>query len=405
MTISPEPDPGALPEAISTPVLGVAEAISTPVVGAADKTQAIVQRSALTAFDEKSILAVEKRGLPVVDPHLVPAGLVALAADVEGYVRGTRSEATRTAYAKDWRSFVLWMGCPACPAPEHLPRPAGLEEYAARLKHAGPVSAEAVALYVAELVRRGRKLNTIERSAAAIAVVHQLAGFESPTRDRLVRDALRGVRRHLVRLGRAAPKKKAPITVETVASIVRELDVLTLAGQRNAALLCFGLVSALRREELARLDVHHLRLVQQGLVVGLPWSKSNQVGDDEQIPVPFGAVPNTCPVRTLQRWLASADIESGPVFRRVDRHDHVHGPMSPKAIAEVVKRCAARIGMDPDDIGGHSLRSGFATSAAKAKKSLPAIMRVTRHRDMRTAAGYIREATLFDDAANEGIGL
>ncbi len=79
--------------------------------------------------------------------------------------------------------------------------------------------------------------------------------------------------------------------------------------------------------------------------------------------------------------------------------------MSPRAIAEVVKRCAARVGLDPGDVGGHSLRSGFATSAAKAKKSLPAIMRVTRHRDMRTTAGYVRGATLFDDAANEGIGL
>jgi len=359
-----------------------------------------------TTGAEWSILTVEKGGLPGVDPDLTPAvhvGLVELARDVEGYVRSTRSEGTRTAYAKDWRTFREWVACPACPVPTRLPRPLGLEVYAAELRQ--PVRPEVVAMFVAELVRRGRKLKTIERSVAAISVVHHLAGVKAPTRDKLVRDALTGVRRQLARLGRAAPKKKTPITTETVAAIVRELDVSTLAGQRDAALICFGLASALRREELARLEVHHLRLVLEGLIVGLPWSKANQLGDDEPIPVPYGTTPNTCPVRTLQRWLAAASIGGGPVFRRVDRHDHVHGQLSPKAVAEIVKRSAARVGLDPADIGGHSLRSGFATSAAKVKKSLPAIMRVTRHRDTRTAAGYVRAATLFDDAANKDIGL
>lgn len=290
-------------------------------------------------------------------PSLATVGLVELARDVEGYVRSTRSEATRMAYGKDWRTFRAWLACPACPVPARFATPLGLDAYAAELRKAGPVTAETVALFVAELVRRGRRLKTIERAVASIAVVHHLAGFEPPTRDRLVRDALTGVRRQLARVGMAAPKKKTPITTGTVAAIVRELDVTTLAGQRDAALVCFGLASALRREELARLEVHHLRLVLEGLIVGLPWSKANQLGDDESIPVPFGAVPNTCPVRTLQRWLTAAGIEAGPVYRRVDRHDHVHGPMSPRAIAEVVKRCAARVGLDPDDIGGHSLRT------------------------------------------------
>lgn len=353
-------------------------------------------------------LTPEKGEIWAVDGSITPApaaGLVELAADVETFVRSTRAEATRSAYGRDLRTFVEWLACPACPTPERLPRPAQLEEYASRLRRSGAVRPEVVALYIAELVRRGRKLKTVERAVAAIAVAHQLAELESPTRNGLVSDTLKGVRRELARLGRSAPKKKAPLTTDKVVAIVRELDVSTLAGQRDAALICFGVASALRREELARLGVHHLRLVLEGLIVALPWSKANQLGDDEPIPVPYGATPNTCPVRTLQRWLAAAGIEGGPVFRRVDRHDHAHGPMSPRAVAEVVKRCAARVGLDPHDVGGHSLRSGFATSAAKAKKSLPAIMRVTRHRDMRTAAGYVRAATLFDDAANEGIGL
>jgi integrase len=352
------------------------------------------------------ILGSDKGELSRVDGSIVSApttDLVALARDVQGFVAGKRSEATRAAYAKDWRTFGEWMACPACPVPERLPRPLGLEVYAAELRES--VRPEVVALWVAELVRRGRKLKTIERSVAAITVVHQLADLESPTHDRLVRDTLAGVRRELARLGRAAPAKKAPLMTEIVVAIVRELDVSTLAGQRDAALVTFGVASMLRREEIARVVVEHLRLVEKGAEVLIPWSKTDQEGEAETIPVSLGSTPHTCPVRTVQRWLASASIEAGPVFRRVDRHDRVGGPLSPRAVAEIVKRCVRLVGLDARDFAGHSMRAGGTSSAARARKTMASIAVVTRHKDLRTLAGYIRRATLFDDAANEGFGL
>jgi len=89
----------------------------------------------------------------------------------------------------------------------------------------------------------------------------------------------------------------------------------------------------------------------------------------------------------------------------VNRHGRVGGPLSPRAVAEIVKRCAALVGLDAADFGGHSLRSGFVTSAARAGKTMDAIMRVTGHEDVRTAAGYLRGATLFDGVANKDFGL
>lgn len=353
-----------------------------------------------------TFLTPEKGELPVVEDAIIPepdAALAELAADVETFLRSTRAEATRSAYARDLRTFMEWLACPACPTPERLPRPATLEQYAAALRE--PVRPEVVAGYIAALVRRGRKQKTIERAVAAIAVVHHLAGFEPPTRDRLVRDTLAGVRRELARLGRAAPAKKAPLLTEIAVAIVRELDVTTLAGQRDAALVTFGVASMMRREEIARLMVEHLHLVEKGAEVLIPWSKTDQEGEAETIPVTFGAVPNTCPVRTVQRWLASAGIASGPVFRRVDRHDRVHGPLSPRAVAEIVKRCVGLVGLNARDFAGHSMRAGGASSAARAKKGISSIAVVTRHKDLRTLAGYIRRATLFEDAANDGFGF
>lgn len=165
------------------------------------------------------VLTAEKGGFPAVDNAIIPtpdAALAELAADVDGFVRATRAGSTRTAYAKDWRTFLAWTACPACPVPERLPRPLVLEQYAGELRE--PVRPQVVAMYIAELVRRGRKQKTIERAVAAIAVVHLLANLEPPSRDRLVRDTLAGVRRELARLGRSAPKKKTALTTETCGS-------------------------------------------------------------------------------------------------------------------------------------------------------------------------------------------
>lgn len=52
---------------------------------------------------------------------------------------------------------------------------------------------------------------------------------------------------------------------------------------------------------------------------------------------------------------------------------------------------------------GHSLRAGFATTAAKKGKSLDAIMRQMLHKSEQVARGYTRHAKLFDD--NAAVGL
>ena len=60
-------------------------------------------------------------------------------------------------------------------------------------------------------------------------------------------------------------------------------------------------------------------------------------------------------------------------------------------------------GLDATTVAGHSLRAGFATTAAKRGKSLDAIMRQTLHKSERVARSYIRHAKLFDD--NAAVGL
>jgi hypothetical protein len=56
-------------------------------------------------------------------------------------------------------------------------------------------------------------------------------------------------------------------------------------------------------------------------------------------------------------------------------------------------------GLDPAEFSGHSLRAGFATSAAETGASILKIMGTKRHKSVDVLAAYVRRVDLFKDHA------
>ena len=69
-----------------------------------------------------------------------------------------------------------------------------------------------------------------------------------------------------------------------------------------------------------------------------------------------------------------------------------------RSIALIVKHYAGLMGMNPDDYGAHSLRHGFATSAAQHHVEERQIMRQTRHKSQAIVRRYIDEADRLIDS-------
>lgn len=294
------------------------------------------------------------------------------------YAEAARAPATLRAYAADWRIFTAWCaahGVDALPATPHT-----------------------VALFLADL--NGRP-STLRRKLAAIAVMHRAAGHDSPTDHGVVRATFAGIRRERG----IAPRPKTALLVDELRAALatcgeRRIDV------RDRALVLVGFAGALRRSELVGLDVDDVRFEGEGLVLRLRRSKTNQEGELEEVAVLYGSDPHTCPVRALQAWLVTAAIVDGPLFRAVDRAGRVGGGrLTARIVGERVKKMGARSGLDPDGYAAHSLRSGFATSAAQAKKSEAAIMRQGRWKSIPVARRYIRAGSRWHDHAGAGIGL
>ena len=296
-------------------------------------------------------------------------------ASAREYARNESSEATRRAYASDFSAFVAWC---------------------ARVQAATlPAQAADVAAYLAELADRGTKASTIERRVAAIKYAHRMAGNASPTDDYAVKAVLRGIRR---KIG-IAKAGKSPATAALVMKMIRKLPD-SLSGKRDRALILIGFAAALRRSELCALRVEDIERTADGAFVHLGKSKTDQEGRGAIIAIPRGGKFGV--LEALDDWLSCAKIESGPLFRAVSRHGAVlPSALTGQSVSLIVKRMAKAARLDPKLFAGHSLRSGFVTSALEAGSDLFKIMDVTRHREVATLRIYDRRAKAFKDHAGK----
>lgn len=293
------------------------------------------------------------------------------------FVLAQHANATRRAYRSDWAIFCAWARARAVPAL--------------------PAAPEEVAAFLAAEATRGVKVATLARRAAAIRYVHAAERLEPPTNAEVVRATLRGIRRTVG----SAPAQKMPLLAAQVTAIARACPD-SIIGQRDRAIVLLGFAGAFRRAELAALAVDDLEDVSEGLRVTIRRSKGDPESRGQVVPILRGT--EACPVAALQAWRDAAGINAGPLFRRIRKGGVVTAAgLTAHSIAQIVKDAAARTGLDPARVAGHSLRAGFVTSAAVAGRSLFRIMDQTRHRRVDTLRSYVRRAEEFQDHAAAGL--
>jgi integrase len=313
-------------------------------------------------------------------PRSLPAGAsadnsLALVVDqARDYADAAQAANTRRAYRTGWNDFSAY-----CTAHSLDPLPA---------------TPQTIALYVTSLAAR-TKVATVRLYLAAIAERHRETGLASPTSHDMVRRIVRGI----ARTNGSSQVRKSAATLDHLRTMLLEIRGDDLKAKRDRAIVLLGFAAALRRSELAALAVDDLRFEKRGLVVTIRRSKTDQEAQGVEIAVPLVANGSLCAVRALKAWLEASALASGPIFRSFTlRRQMLETPIDGRDVANLVKKLASRARLD-GDFSGHSLRAGFATSAAAAKVSLDAIARTTRHKSLSVLMGYVRPAQAFDDVA------
>jgi site-specific recombinase XerD len=302
-----------------------------------------------------------------------------LGARAHEYLTQAKAANTRRAYRADWADFAAWCG-------KYRRQPL-------------PALPDTVAYYLADCSER-LKVSTLQRRLATIAEAHRAAGHESPNRHARVRLVWQGIRREK---GIAQDHKKPTLTKHIRLMVAHLPD--TLLGLRDRALLLVGFAGAMRRSELVGLDVSDVAQADEGLVITIRKSKTDQARQGRKVGIPFGSSPETCPVRAVHGWLEASGIENGPLCRPVNRHQQVlENRLSAWAVAEVVKRSLKAAGKSTRGYSGHSLRAGLVTQATIAGASERSIQDQSGHRSLLVLRRYIRDGSLFRENAAGKIG-
>jgi len=302
---------------------------------------------------------------------------------VEDLMSATQAENTKKAYAHSWSVFSSWCV------------DAG--------RDALPANPETLRLFIGWCLReKAYRLETVRTHLSGVKNYHLRRRFPSP-----VDDSVRALIRSAARRLREKPGGKAALTPECLRKICEAMvqDGSAIAV-RDRALLLLAFAGAFRRSELSGLQFRDIRIGRRGVEVLLWATKTDQEGLGCPVGIAHGEREATCPVRALRAWLRLRGEGDGPLFRRVYASGRVadDGGLSGEGVNEAVKRWLAVVGVDARDLSAHSCRIGFVTAAGDAGTSHLAIMRTTRHRNIKTVLRYLRPVEAFG-AANPLAGV
>ena len=280
-------------------------------------------------------------------------------------LKNSKANNTLRAYQSDYRDFSLFCS------------KNGLSSM--------PTQPKIVALYITHLSKFS-KFSTLKRRIASISVIHKLKGHYLDTKHPIIMENLHGIKRTLG----SRQKAKKPLLINNLKKIIKAIDQEKKERDRDRALILIGFAGGFRRSELVSILKEDVELVDEGVKILIKKSKTDQSGEGSVKAIPYFQNQEFCPVIALKKYMSLKKFNSNSekIFK-----------LSDKSVALIIKKYAQIAGLDPTKYAGHSLRSGFATTAAEFGAEERNIMTMTGHKTTQMVRRYIQEANLFKNNA------
>ena len=262
-----------------------------------------------------------------------------------------------------------------------------------------PSEPKVVSLYLTHLSTKDIKISTIKRRLVSIGVIHKMKGHYLDTKHPIIIENFMGIKR---RKG-TIQKGKKPLLINElkhVIDVINKEDKPDFKKLRDKALLLIGFSGGFRRNELVSLDLEDIEFVFEGVKITVKRSKTDQFGEGFTKGIPHFTESLYCPVTNLRRWINVSKIKKGPLFIRFAKGSRITNfRLTDQSVALIIKEYLNKCGIDSKNYSGHSLRSGFATSAAEAGAEERSIMAMTGHKSADMVRRYIKEANIFKNNA------
>jgi len=262
-----------------------------------------------------------------------------------------------------------------------------------------PTDPKIVSLYLTHLSTKDVKMSTLKRRLVSIGVIHKFKGHYLDTKHPSIIENIMGIKR---RKG-SIQKGKKPLLISYLKQIINVIDKFNneeIKKFRDRSIILIGFSGGFRRNEIVSLDCDDLDFVTEGLKINLRRSKTDQFGEGAVKALPYFENSQYCPVLSLKKWIEVSNIKSGALFRRFSKGSKLmENRLTDQTVALLIKKYLKLAGIDSKNYSGHSLRSGFATSAAESGAEERSIMAMTGHKSTEMVRRYIKEADLFKNNA------
>jgi len=249
-----------------------------------------------------------------------------------------------------------------------------------------PANPNIVSLYLTDLSKTS-KFSTLKRRLASLSIYHKMKGHYLDIKHPIISENLLGIKR----IKGSYQTGKKPILINDLKMIIQAINkdkITEFEKLKNKCLILIGFSGGFRRSELVSLLIEDIDFVPEGVKILIRRSKTDQTGEGFVKGIPYFENQEYCPVLSLKKYLKEINLDSGKVFEICD-----------KSVAIKIKKYAMLAGLDHKKYAGHSLRSGFATSAAEVGAEERNIMAMTGHKSTQMVRRYIKEANLFKNNA------
>lgn len=303
-----------------------------------------------------------------------------LTADAKNYAKFAFAKSTLKICQQEWRFFSNW-------CQEHQ-------------FQSLPCNIETLIIYLTELANQKLKSSTIQKKLYAITKIHSLNNHHLNLKDSNFVLVWNGIKRSLG----TSKKGRSPLLIKTLREILSHIPSSNI-GIRDRALINFGWASAMRRSEIVALNWDDITYIEEGMQVIIRKSKTDQYGEGQKIAVLYGNNKTTCPVLNLKKW-QEISVSKEAIFTSINKSNIVGDQrLSDRDIARILKKIMLQCGLDATEFAGHSLRSGFITTAAKHSVPEHIIMKHSRHKTAQMIQVYTRDSSLVKDNATSMVGL
>ncbi len=185
------------------------------------------------------------------------------------------------------------------------------------------------------------------------------------------------------------------LTREQAKELLAVPDRSTLKGKRDYVILALLVGCALRRNELAELDVATIQQREGRWVLADLDGKGRRI---RTVAIPIWVKQG------INAWMIAAGIEDGRLLRSVSKSGKINGDtLSDWAVWSVVEQSSKQIGIE--HFGAHDLRRTCAKLCRKNGGDLEQIKFLLGHSSIQTTERYLGSEQDIEIAVNDNLGL